>query len=129
MICKYAFSFQGSYSFEFESNDKRTQLLYLGGARIKIIYIPRYRFSSGHSPGYTLGARDFSCAVSGLCHVRGFGLPPAPKIPEDSSKISATRQKKSLVPRVSWINSKRITPRTSLVYNIMKAMVSVFFLF
>ena len=67
--------------------------LYLGGARIKsLIYIPWYRFSSGHNPGYTLGTRDFSCAVSGLCYARGFGLRPKIRQPfagtEDSRRFT-----------------------------------------
>ena len=40
--------------------------------------------------GITLGARDFSSAVSGFCQVfivtRGFGLRPTPKIPAAREK-------------------------------------------
>ena len=61
------------------------------------------------SPKYcTLGARDFSSAVSGFCQVfivtrvaaRGFGLRPKMCRPSANTKNSRRTQEKSLVPRV-----------------------------
>ena len=54
--------------------------------------------------GTTLGARDFSSAVSGFCEVfsRGFGLGPKMCRPSADTENSRRTREKPLVPRVDW---------------------------
>ena len=56
----------------------------------------------------TLGAGDFSSAVSGFCQVclssdpRGFGLRPKMCLPSANTENSRRTREKPLVPRVRW---------------------------
>ena len=72
-------------------------------------YLPSVVFIAVMLVGPTLGARDFSSAVSGFCQVfivtrfsRGFGLGPKTCRPSANTENSRRTREKPLVPRVSW---------------------------